>query len=101
MGVFQGLSAAVKGAPSVPADVSECERTVRFFMLEKAFYEIAYELANRPDWVEVPLRGALTPIAGASPLLDGVPPDEAWRQHNLGPIAIHRSIDKKDLKHHV
>lgn len=55
-----------------PADVGECERTVRFFMLEKAFYEIAYELANRPDWLEVPLRGALTLIAGASLLFDSV-----------------------------
>ena len=54
--------AAVKGTPSVPADVGECERTVRFFMLEKAFYEIAYELANRPDWVEIPLRDALALI---------------------------------------
>jgi malto-oligosyltrehalose trehalohydrolase len=50
---------AVKGAPSVPADVGECERVIRFFMLEKAFYEIAYELANRPEWVDIPLRGAL------------------------------------------
>jgi hypothetical protein len=32
---------------------------VRFFILEKALYEIAYELANRPDWVAIPLRGVL------------------------------------------
>jgi maltokinase len=23
--------------------------------LDKAIYELAYEIANRPDWVEVPL----------------------------------------------
>lgn len=56
---FDAYLDAVKGAVSVPEDAGECERTVRFFMLEKAFYEIVYELASRPDWVEVPLRGVL------------------------------------------
>ena len=27
--------------------------------IEKLLYELRYELANRPDWVHVPLRGAL------------------------------------------
>ena len=26
------------------------------FVLDKALYEVAYELNNRPDWVEIPLR---------------------------------------------
>jgi trehalose synthase-fused probable maltokinase len=56
---FDAYLAMVKGGLGAPADVDECERTIRFFMLEKAFYEIAYELANRPDWVDVPLRGVL------------------------------------------
>jgi maltose alpha-D-glucosyltransferase/alpha-amylase len=29
------------------------------FLLEKAFYEIGYELAHRPEWVRVPLTGVL------------------------------------------
>ena len=32
---------------------------LRFFMLEKALYEISYELADRPDWVGIPRRGVL------------------------------------------
>jgi maltose alpha-D-glucosyltransferase/alpha-amylase len=32
---------------------------LRFFLLEKAFYEIDYELAHRPDWLRVALGGAL------------------------------------------
>ena len=35
------------------------EQTLNFFLLEKAIYEIEYELAHRPDWLRVPLTGAL------------------------------------------
>jgi maltose alpha-D-glucosyltransferase / alpha-amylase len=28
------------------------------FLLEKAFYEIEYELTNRPTWTHIPLDGA-------------------------------------------
>jgi predicted trehalose synthase len=28
-------------------------------LIEKALYEIAYEMNNRPDWVRIPLRGVL------------------------------------------
>ncbi len=30
------------------------------FLLHKALYEVAYELNNRPDWVQIPLRGILS-----------------------------------------
>jgi len=30
------------------------------FLLEKALYEVRYELNNRPDWVAIPLRGILS-----------------------------------------
>jgi len=30
------------------------------FLLEKALYEVRYELDNRPDWVAIPLRGILS-----------------------------------------
>ena len=28
-------------------------------VLDKALYELGYELQNRPDWVRVPLKGIL------------------------------------------
>ena len=40
-----------------PADPHAAERLLNFFLLEKAFYEIEYELAHRPDWLRVPLTG--------------------------------------------
>ncbi len=46
-----------------PTDADEERRLLAAFTLDKAVYELAYELANRPDWVEVPL-GALERLAG-------------------------------------
>jgi len=40
--------------PRAPEDA---DRLLDFFLLEKAFYEIEYELAHRPDWLRVPLAG--------------------------------------------
>lgn len=42
-----------------PADEEAAGRLLDVFLLEKAFYEIEYEIAYRPDWVRVPLAGAL------------------------------------------
>ena len=42
-----------------PGDPVAAERLLNFFLLEKAFYEIEYEIAHRPDWIRVPLSGAL------------------------------------------
>jgi maltose alpha-D-glucosyltransferase/alpha-amylase len=42
-----------------PADTAAAERLLNFFLLEKAFYEIEYELAHRPEWLRVPLTGAI------------------------------------------
>jgi maltose alpha-D-glucosyltransferase/alpha-amylase len=42
-----------------PADAAAADQVLGFFLLEKAFYEIDYEIAHRPDWIRVPLTGAL------------------------------------------
>jgi maltose alpha-D-glucosyltransferase/alpha-amylase len=47
------------GAPSMPEDPAVADALVEFFTLEKALYEIDYELANRPAWVAIPLAGVL------------------------------------------
>ncbi len=33
------------------------------FLLDKALYELHYELNNRPDWLRIPLRG-MTQLLG-------------------------------------
>ena len=38
---------------------SEIQTLLDVFLLEKAVYELAYELNNRPTWVQVPLGGIL------------------------------------------
>jgi maltose alpha-D-glucosyltransferase/alpha-amylase len=42
-----------------PADAATAQGLLKFFLLEKAIYEIEYELAHRPDWLRVPLAGTL------------------------------------------
>jgi maltose alpha-D-glucosyltransferase/alpha-amylase len=50
---------AIAGCPAYPDDAAAADRLLDLFMLGKAFYEIRYELANRPTWLAIPLRGVL------------------------------------------
>jgi maltose alpha-D-glucosyltransferase/alpha-amylase len=42
-----------------PDGAIEAERLLDFFLIEKALYEVEYELSHRPHWVRVPLAGIL------------------------------------------
>jgi maltose alpha-D-glucosyltransferase/alpha-amylase len=42
-----------------PGTQSEFRVLLDAHLLEKAVYEIEYELNNRPDWVRIPIRGVL------------------------------------------
>jgi maltose alpha-D-glucosyltransferase/alpha-amylase len=42
-------------AAFMPADLAETDRLLNAFVVDKAFYELRYELNSRPDWVRVPL----------------------------------------------
>jgi maltose alpha-D-glucosyltransferase/alpha-amylase len=41
----------------IPKEREDLETLMTTFLLEKAIYELNYELNNRPDWVVIPLRG--------------------------------------------
>ena len=43
------------GQPWWPADPAAADALLAVFKLDKAIYELAYELNNRPDWIDVPL----------------------------------------------
>jgi maltose alpha-D-glucosyltransferase/alpha-amylase len=45
------------GGRFIPGNRDELRVLLRALLLEKAVYELSYELNNRPDWVAMPLRG--------------------------------------------
>ena len=45
------------GATFLPSAPDTVASWIRFFELEKALYEVEYEVNNRPAWVHIPLRG--------------------------------------------
>jgi len=51
-------------SPIVPKDRDELKVLLDAFLLDKAIYELGYELNNRPDWVTIPLHG-IEQIMGA------------------------------------
>jgi maltose alpha-D-glucosyltransferase/alpha-amylase len=54
-----GYRRACAGLASVPQDDAAFQSLLELFLVEKALYELRYELAQRPDWVSIPLRGLL------------------------------------------
>ncbi len=50
---------AMAGVGSFPADPAVAAALLDFFVLEKAVYEVDYELAQRPQWVAIPLAGVI------------------------------------------
>ena len=48
-----------KQASFLPRDQRELQVLLDIYLLEKAVYEIGYELNCRPDWVRVPIQGVL------------------------------------------
>jgi maltose alpha-D-glucosyltransferase / alpha-amylase len=49
----------------LPQTREECQMLLDAYLLEKALYELRYELNSRPDWVHVPLQGILDLVEAA------------------------------------
>jgi len=60
--------AGAAGQPWWPATAADADRVLAAFSLDKAIYELAYEVDNRPDWIDVPLAAleALAAEAGSA-----------------------------------
>ena len=50
---------AAAPAGFLPLAAEEVQLLLDAFLMEKALYELSYELNNRPDWVSIPLQGIL------------------------------------------
>ena len=59
-----GYREATAGAPFLPSDDRDWVGLLHAFLLEKACYELTYELNNRPGWVAIPIRGILQLLDG-------------------------------------
>ncbi|RLC94508.1 MAG: alpha-amylase, partial [Chloroflexi bacterium] len=46
-------------SPLLPQDPEEFKVLLDAYLLDKAMYELSYELNNRPDWLKVPIEGVL------------------------------------------
>lgn len=53
---LDGYLGAAHTGGILPPDVATFEQLLAAFELDKAIYEVAYEQAHRPDWVEIPLQ---------------------------------------------
>jgi|HubBroStandDraft_1064217.scaffolds.fasta_scaffold00224_2 maltose alpha-D-glucosyltransferase/alpha-amylase len=52
LGVYDGLARAA----GLYASLEQAKSLLMLFEIEKALYEVRYELRNRPDWAHIPLR---------------------------------------------
>ena len=61
---LKGYFGTVDGAAFIPTEPSQRDLLLQLFMLDKALYELNYELNNRPDWVRIPLTAILGLVRG-------------------------------------
>ncbi|MDH4082290.1 MAG: hypothetical protein OEV99_05135 [Nitrospira sp.] len=56
---FDGYSSVARPgeAAFLPATWEEALQIIRVYELDKALYELRYEMRNRPDWLSIPLQG--------------------------------------------
>jgi maltose alpha-D-glucosyltransferase/alpha-amylase len=50
-------------SPILPQTGADMALLLNVLLLEKALYEVSYELNNRPDWLRIPLRGVMHELA--------------------------------------
>jgi maltose alpha-D-glucosyltransferase/alpha-amylase len=56
---LRGYRTAIAANPALIPAPAQAETLLRALLLEKAFYELLYELNNRPTWLVIPLNGLL------------------------------------------
>jgi len=56
---LQSYLTSASAGTFLPTEQGQLELLLDAYLLEKAFYEITYELSQRPAWAEIPMRGIL------------------------------------------
>jgi len=59
VGYLQGYLDMTRNSAFLPKSSVELKTMLNIYLLEKAVYELGYELNSRPDWVSVPIEGIL------------------------------------------
>jgi len=59
-----GYLERAQGSRLVPKTDADLQLLLDFFLVEKCVYEIGYELNNRPEWLEIPMRNLLELLGG-------------------------------------
>jgi maltose alpha-D-glucosyltransferase/alpha-amylase len=67
---LEGYRTTIAGCSSYPSDPAVAQTLLELFILEKAFYEVSYELANRPSWLRIPLEGIRAILDATHPAAD-------------------------------
>ncbi len=61
-----GYAEALKGRHALMPEPQDAQTLLSALLLEKAFYELLYELNNRPTWLAIPLGGLLMLLRSAA-----------------------------------
>jgi maltose alpha-D-glucosyltransferase/alpha-amylase len=56
---LRAYQTATADASFLPRDADDFDALLNAFIIDKALYELGYELNNRPEWVYIPLQGLL------------------------------------------
>ena len=60
-----GYLGLAHGTPLVPTDRADLHALLTAYTLDKALYEVRYDLAHRPTWAHIPLHGIVQLLEGA------------------------------------
>ena len=63
----------VEPAGLLPKNINDLSNLLDVFLLDKAIYELGYELNNRPNWVHIPLKGLLRLLSSNNALDEATP----------------------------